>query len=258
MEERTSWHWTVAAIDAKGLATGPKMLLVALASHANAEGYCWPSLSRLCAMCGSSERGARGWLRELEADGLIETQAQTRADGGKTSNLYRLNWSALRCRQPAGGRAFRAKHHRQCDLLPPEHDTDADTKIELPIRTNQKERVAASAARSTRKNLPVGKEDFLSAWNALADSAGLCRALTLSEDRERAYKARVADPWWVANWRRGLEAIPLSPFLLGHKGDRKWKANVDWFLRPGTLPKLLENRYVDAPSPSRGLDVLFG
>lgn len=56
---------------------GPaKPVLLVLATYANAEGRCWPSLARIAAQSGVSERTARRALRRLEALGAIETEMQ--------------------------------------------------------------------------------------------------------------------------------------------------------------------------------------
>jgi len=36
--------------------------------------------------------------------------------------------------------------------------------------------------------------------------------------------------------------IPDSPFLLG-ENDRGWRADIDWFLRPDSVTRILEGKY---------------
>lgn len=85
--------------------------------------------------------------------------------------------------------------------------------------------------------------EFLEAWNA----AGLTRAQKLTTKRLKHLRARSADPDWVANWRAALERAKVLPFCRG-QNDRGWLADIDWFLRPDTVTKLLEGRYVSAPA----------
>lgn len=63
-----------------------KSVLLALANHADPEGYCWPSVRRLCLYTALSERTVQNALRRLEDAGLIGT---TERSG--TSTMYRLH-----------------------------------------------------------------------------------------------------------------------------------------------------------------------
>lgn len=74
------WAW--------GLPVPPtsKLVLLALASHADEEGRCWPSVSRLASMTGLSERAVTKSLAALEHTGLF-----TRERGnGRNPSRYRL------------------------------------------------------------------------------------------------------------------------------------------------------------------------
>lgn len=62
-----------------------KLVLIALADHANHDGASWPSIARLCLFTALSERTVRTALRRLEADGLL----QTVTENGRT-NRYKL------------------------------------------------------------------------------------------------------------------------------------------------------------------------
>lgn len=84
-----SWVWE------QDLSTTKKMLLLAIADHADDEGEnAWPSKARLALKCNISESQVRRHLRELEADGWIATERQR---GGtlatsedRRPNLYRV------------------------------------------------------------------------------------------------------------------------------------------------------------------------
>ena len=79
---------------------------------------------------------------------------------------------------------------------------------------------------------------FRGAWL----EAGLPSFSTMSADRKRHLLARSKETFFVENWDAGLYIAVNSDFCMG-KNDRRWKANPDWFLRPGTLAKLMEGRY---------------
>lgn len=78
----TTWAWEL------DLATGVKIVMLALADHANdATGLAWPSVPRLMARTGQSERTVQNSLRTLEQTGLIAEEAPPRQH---QSRRYRL------------------------------------------------------------------------------------------------------------------------------------------------------------------------
>jgi Helix-turn-helix domain len=50
-----------------------KSVLIALAGHADDAGTCFPSLPRIALFAGTTDRGARKALRELEEAALVRT-----------------------------------------------------------------------------------------------------------------------------------------------------------------------------------------
>lgn len=92
-------------------------------------------------------------------------------------------------------------------------------------------------------------EIFVAAWNQLPDPVPKVRAMTA--DRLTSLRTRLRDEFWKENWRPALDRIRTSAFCLG-KNDRGWIADVEFFLRPSTVAKIMEGKY-DAPrtaSPS--------
>lgn len=76
-------------------------------------------------------------------------------------------------------------------------------------------------------------------WNAID---GLQPIRFWSPKRKTALKARLKDKGWFECAQEALGKIPKSRFLLGHN-DRKWRANIDWFLRPDSVYRILEGAY---------------
>lgn len=87
-------------------------------------------------------------------------------------------------------------------------------------------------------------------WNAMAKATGLGVVTVRSQKRRQACKARLRE--------NGLEAvlmaishIPKSAFLRGDQGN--WNgANITFFLRPDSIPNILEGVYDDRPDRPRG------
>jgi len=85
-------------------------------------------------------------------------------------------------------------------------------------------------------------ESVVDTWNMMAKQAQIPTCHKLTPARKRALNARWADPHWRENWQEAIRIVPTRPFLLG-QNDRGWKANFDWFVRPGTVVKLMEGAY---------------
>jgi hypothetical protein len=75
-----AWAWAIRTTPTR------KLVLLALADHADHNGECYPSLARIATHTGLSERGIRIALREMEADGTITTKH----GGGARASVYRL------------------------------------------------------------------------------------------------------------------------------------------------------------------------
>ncbi len=106
---------------------------------------------------------------------------------------------------------------------------------------------------------PSPIEVFREAWNAMAAKHGLPQCREMTGKRKTEFTARWKDPGWRRDYPEALAKVPASQFLLG-KNDRGWKANIEWFLRPDSLTKILEDNYggnrslsIASPDDSAGL-----
>jgi hypothetical protein len=80
-------------------------------------------------------------------------------------------------------------------------------------------------------------------WNA----SGPITCIRLTEKLRRAARARLKVPWWSEHWLLALERLPQCRFLWG-ESDRGWKADLEWFLKPDSVQKILEGKYDNAGS----------
>jgi hypothetical protein len=104
-----------------------------------------------------------------------------------------------------------------------------------PTQPNQEEDTTSPR----RGEVRLSPEEFLKAWNRCG---GFTHCRKMTGKRLTALRARAADADWLAHWREALARAAASPFCTGG-GDRGWRADVDWFLRPDTLNKILEGKY---------------
>lgn len=81
-------------------------------------------------------------------------------------------------------------------------------------------------------------EEFQSEWN----QSGFQQIAAISAGRLKSVNARFSEPFFQANWKEGIARVAKSDFCNG-KNERNWRADPDWFLRPDTLPKILEGKY---------------
>jgi hypothetical protein len=89
-------------------------------------------------------------------------------------------------------------------------------------------------------------DDIVAAWN---EAPGLPRIRNLNDKRRRVLSGRSKDAFFVENFRKAIAKMSESKFCLG-KNDRGWKADFDFFLKPGTIEKVIEGKYdnkADAP-----------
>lgn len=99
-------------------------------------------------------------------------------------------------------------------------------------------------------------KDLLALYNERAASLGLSKVRGLTPDRQRHAAARLAEEPSRETWISALDKVSVSAFLRGDN-DRKWCADFDWLIKPGSLTKLLEGKYGNgaaspaAPSVSR-------
>ena len=74
-----------AVFDSTTLGPTERLVMLALADHADDEGKCYPSVERLCARTGLSERAVQMNVRKLVGEGYLHVQI----GGGKgNANLY--------------------------------------------------------------------------------------------------------------------------------------------------------------------------
>ncbi len=82
--EALMWAW------AQRISHGSKLVLLALADHADEEGWCWPRVRYLAKKCGVSERSVQRGLKDLERSAFVQRIETFREDGSHGSNRYRV------------------------------------------------------------------------------------------------------------------------------------------------------------------------
>lgn len=81
---------------------------------------------------------------------------------------------------------------------------------------------------------------FMAAWNKLPEPFPKVRSM--SQDRLTALRSCWRDVFWKENWEAAMSLLPSCSFASG-QNDRGWVADVDFFLKPGTVAKIMEGKY---------------
>ena len=79
-----TWAWS------QDVEARDKLVLMALADHADDDGICWPGIKGVAAKNRISERAVQRHLANLQEVGLLTVTPQYRLDGSRTTNLYQI------------------------------------------------------------------------------------------------------------------------------------------------------------------------
>lgn len=98
------------------------------------------------------------------------------------------------------------------------------------------------ASGKSKPDYVVELDALVAKWNSIPGVAP-CRLVT--EKRKAAYRARAKEHGWKESVDEALAKVASSIFCTG--GGRKgWRADLDWFLKPGSVASAIEGKYDDA------------
>lgn len=89
---------------------------------------------------------------------------------------------------------------------------------------------------------PLPEQELFEAWNAVK---GFRPCRTITEKRRAALRQRLRDQDWAATWREAVARASRSAFCRGEVTGKEWRADLDWFLKPDTVTKIMEGKYDD-------------
>lgn len=201
-----AWAWEQATTS-----SGEKLVLLALADHANDDGQCWPGMERIGQKCGMGKRQVSNHVQRLIEAGLLGTTRRCRDDHKYSTYLYQLNLSSSGNGVPLG-------QEKPSSAGPAE----VEFRAEPSVKNRKKEPSVSSSsvddgfaefwAIYPRK---VGKGAAIKAWkmaikvappNEILDGCKQYAGLRQQEDPR--YTAHPAT--WL-NQQRWTDEIPSSP-----------------------------------------------
>lgn len=140
----TSWAWSVEA----GSATH-KLVLLALAEHADEVGHCWPSVARIVEMTELSERAVRTAIGALVASGLVAVERSGNGRGHTSRYALQIRATPERGQEPPpfgserrhDAPPFDAERRHETHPLTPErgnvaHPSSAERVQQVPERVH--------------------------------------------------------------------------------------------------------------------------
>jgi hypothetical protein len=238
------------------------LVMLALADYCNDNGRCWPSQTSLAARTRCSERGVQKMIDALIKAGEVEL---IRAGGGRgRSAEYRLpkylkgeqgspntetkgeqgTGNVKTLKGERGSRKGERGDVKGEQAVPPNHQ---GTINEPSVEPSE----AAGAAKKEEdedailggpKKASVEVDLIVETWNAQSGVSKIL--LPLTAGRKTHLAARLQETLFRTRAIEGISRVTGSKFCRGG-GPRGWKATFDWFIKPGTLTKILEGQYDD-------------
>lgn len=182
----------------------------------------------LARMVGITLPEAEGYLDELNCAGVYSVTAE-----GTIYSRRMARDEEIRAKRAAGG----IKGGNPALTGRPK----VRKKVNLPPNLPPTPASASASAVYTPTPLVV-----VDVWN---ESKPLPKVVNLSGDRENHLRARLKEEFWLQNFRDGIAKAAKSKFLNGDN-DRGWKVTFDWFVKPGSLEKILEGKYDKNGTPA--------
>lgn len=186
---------------------------------------------------------------DLDAEANVRKNRKLGRRGGKKKTPKKV--AAAQENGAKGGRfanpdynshITQAKTQAKQQNNPSENPTKEEEKEEeTKKKTKTKESPAAGAAK-----VVVDDDFFAQCWNGLGGPFPQVRSMV--GKRHTALRERLKDAFWRDNWQAALEQMSETEFCRG-RNDRNWIADVDFFLRPDVVAKIIEGKYGERTRP---------
>ena len=110
-----SWVWE------QDLPPLDKIVLMAIADHADDDGYAWPGMKRIAEKCSMEKRTVQRHVERLQEQQLLKVESRQRNDGSSSSNGYTVVMNGTK-------EEGVAESHPPMSGMTPPHGTD-DTPL---------------------------------------------------------------------------------------------------------------------------------
>lgn len=184
-------------------------------------------------------------VESCQPEGLISRRKYYRVNKGAFENLTFQNYDGAVAHVPDGAVAHVrcAATHVPITEITNKDNTEITGSDDFSWENEPKEQNTIGNDKPQLELIPskdktetVTPKEFEDAWKR---NVFLQRIAQMSPGRCKLLAARSRDPFWRENWREALKRVAASPFHRG-ENDRGWTANVEWFLRPDTVLRMIE------------------
>jgi hypothetical protein len=208
-----SVEYVARAIEEHKVTGNDRLILIALADHADADGYCYPKQATLADRLGIGLRTVVRSVQRLEELGLIQV---TKREDVRSGNAYLLypEWPSAR--------VTRAKVTR----------VTAVALVNVPTVALQESPIEPPVERDARATTMVAPSEFLVFWDKYPRKVG----------KPAAARA------WTAAMKRGDDAFAILRALETHMPSMLGN-DMEFIPHPATW--LNQERYKDQPEPPR-------
>ena len=215
-----------------------KLVLLAIADHANDEGMAYPSMARIARKCSMTERGARAVIRKLESAGWLRTKVGGARCG---TSIYYVQTPENRSQNPE-----RETRNDKPGMINPEYDC-TETRNDVPPNHHRTIKDTSENFFDAEKTFAPSKRDdvqkAVEVFNQAAKRKGWPKALKLTDARQRGIKARLSDVGGLSGWQKVVADCEASSFL-----SNGGFFCFDWLIKPANFTKVIEGNYADRPT----------
>ena len=233
---------------------GAKLCYGRLLRYAGEAGFAFPKQATLAQELGISTRTAHERIRELAERGLVEVRQR----GLQRSNHYFfldhpwMNENPADRRNVAGSERHVGSPPEQQSASALERKRTSVPELRKVSTPTVRESVEGESEKENHITAPCtpqrgDEQEFMKLWNSFPK---LTKMDDWTSSRRRQFQRAMRDSYFHRNWREGIGLVSQSLFCTG-KGDKGWKATVDWFLKAGSLVKVMELQYDDIMAKPR-------
>ena len=220
-----------------------RLLFVSMLARADEAGVVESSLPGLAKLASLTIDEAAAAANELESpdpydrSGAAEGRRITKVDGGWAI----VNYSVYReMRSPSERREYMKGYMQEYRKRDVNSVNSVNSSVNNVNFCKQPLAPADADADATEVNNTLAKDELCVLWNGLGHP--FKKIKTWTKDRSKHLKVRSADAFWRDNWRAAIGILPKCKFCAGG-GAQGWVADIDWFLKPDSVAKLIEGKY---------------
>jgi len=245
-----SWETQSWAARQRPGSAAAKLVLLGLASCADANHCAYPSIDWLCEFSDLNRKTVISALQRLES-GLLPLVRDTGERRGRTKQVkvYRLSAdegvSADKDTKNGTVPKTEQSQKRNSTVFSRKESQKRDTE---PVREPSSSETKVSSENSQSEPEKVLPEHVVEAWNDTAERCGLPRVRSLNDTRARHLRTMIRRRS-IDEIAEALRAIERCRWMHG-ENDRGWRVDFDFILSPTKFDKLIEGSYDRQGKPS--------